>query len=218
MTDIQLNLLLETYALSPSTDNWKEKLSNFGVNPDETLEIEELSSKLNYLYNQGLCVLSRSQFTRLSEIVKNDGYVEERIQRQLRVVFDIEEEYHPAIHDFYRKYSLMHKEIFVNDLCSGFTGVQVVTADNFNTLITQGFSGDWVLNPENVPGNYLQIASFSDSGLHPRGYYIIAIITDFMLVPNSDPKRYRIFFRDAQIIDTGNRNIRFNSNPVSLLR
>ena len=96
--------------------------------------------------------------------------------------------------------------------------VQVASRDNFNTIINQGWTGDWDLTPEYIEPRRVQVASMNDNGAFPRGCYLNADIIDMRPIQYPDKIRYRLFIANPVIINTGNRNVRFTSNPVRHIR
>ncbi len=58
----------------------------------------------------------------------------------------------------------------------------------------------------------------NDGGVFPRGYYLNADIADIQPIQYNDQIRYRVFITNPVIINTGNRNVRFNLNPVRYIR
>lgn len=96
-----------------------------------------------------------------------------------------------------------------------FRGVQVTSRDNFNTIIEQGWTGDWDFQPANLHTQRVQVASMNETGPFPRGYYLNADITDIQPIVDDNGVRHRIFIANPQIINSGNRNVKFIANPVS---
>ncbi len=79
---------------------------------------------------------------------------------------------------------------------------------------------DWGLDTytDNIEPKRIQIASMNDSGNYRRGCYMNADIIDIKPITHGDQIRYRVFISNPIIVNTGNRNVRFNLNPVKYIR
>ena len=94
----------------------------------------------------------------------------------------------------------------------------MATRDDFNKILIDGYTGDWVVSPANIYPFRIQIASMNETGNYPRGYFINADIDRIDEVYWGQQLRHRIFIKNAKIINSGNSNIKFNMNPVSYIR
>ena len=175
---------------------------------------EEDSLILNHVYNNGIKHLNANQLKNiLNQIDENHQYNQNDIKSRLNF-YEISEQYFENIISFFEGYKLSLKPICVEDLDEGFTGVQVATRDDFSKILADGYTGDWVLSPENIEIRKVQIASMNETGNYPRGYFINADIKKIERVYWETQLRHRIFIENPKIVNSGNNNIKFNNNPV----
>ena len=175
---------------------------------------EEYISTLNHMYNSGIKHLNANQLKNiLNQIDENHQYNQNDIKSRLNF-YEISEQYFENIMSFFEGYKLSLEPICVEDLDEGFRGVQVATRDDFNKILADGYTGDWVLSPENIETRKVQIASMNETGNYPRGYFINADIKKIEQVYKRTQLRHRIFIENPKIIHSGNNNIKFNINPV----
>ena len=172
------------------------------------------SSTLKHMYNNGIKHLNSNQLKNiLNQIDENHQYNQNDINSRLNF-YEISEQYFENIMSFFEGYKLSLEPICVEDLDEGFRGVQVATRDDFNKILADGYTGDWVLSPENIETRKVQIASMNETGNYPRGYFINADIKKIEQVYKRTQLRHRIFIENPKIIHSGNNNIKFNINPV----
>jgi len=176
----------------------------------ELLDIEDV-------FNNGIKKLNSNQLNNILIQIQQNGVNMNYISQRLDF-FEIDKKYHENIIQFFQEYISADKIIDVGDLDAEFRGVQVASRDNFNTIINQGWTGDWVLTPENIDPLRVQVASMNNNGIFPRGYYLNADIIDIQPIQYKGQIRYRIFITNPIIINTGNRNVKFNLNPVRYIR
>ncbi|KLT64750.1 hypothetical protein [Pedobacter sp. BMA] len=141
------------------------------------------------------------------------GLQKDEVEKKL-VFYEVGKEYHKGIVSFLESYFKGDAAIKVEDLDAAFTGVQVASRDDFNKIINQGWTGDWDLNPANITTKRVQVASMNNAGLHPRGYYLNADIVKIEAIQNGSNTRYRLFIANPVIVNTGNRNVKFITQPV----
>lgn len=140
-----------------------------------------------------------------------------RIFDKLRF-YEIGPAYFELILEFLQGFTQFNLPVHVENLDTSFEGLQVTTRDSFHKLITDGFTGVWVVNPSNVSPLRIQIASMNDYGPHPRGWYIQADIVSFEKVIWEGQIRYRIYFKNPETIDSGRRNVKFRQQPVQYIK
>ena len=175
---------------------------------------EEDSLILNHVYNNGIKHLNANQLKNiLNQIDENHQYNQNDIKSRLNF-YEISEQYFENIMSFFEGYKLSLEPICVEDLDEGFSGVQVATRDDFNKILADGYTGDWVLSPENIRIRKVQIASMNETGNYPRGYFINADIKKIERVYWGTQLRHRVFIENPKIFNSGNNNIKFNNNPV----
>ena len=175
---------------------------------------EEDSLILNHVYNNGIKHLNANQLKNiLNQIDENHQYNQNDIKSRLNF-YEISEQYFENIMSFFEGYKLSLEPICVEDLDEGFRGVQVATRGDFNKILADGYSGDWVLSPENIEIRKVQIASMNETGNYPRGYFINADIKKIERIYWGTQLRHRIFIENPNIVNSGNNNIKFNNNPV----
>ena len=209
-----LLMQLHSTVSSERAERLNSEILNLGVAQNE---IQTQLLNIETAFNNGIRNLNSNQLNNLLKLVQQNGLRKEDIQRRL-IFYEINEEYHEDIIQFFEDYIQSEESIDVSDLDKDFRGVQVASRDNFNKIINQGWTGDWVLTPENIEPRRIQVASMNDEGIFPRGYYLNADIIDMQPIPYDDQVRYRIFIANPIIINTGNRNVKFNLNPVRYIR
>jgi hypothetical protein len=196
------------------TEVLNSEISNFGLTEiRKQKEIEEIEK----CFKNGIGNLNSNQLSNLLKIAQEKDLNDTDIKTKLGF-YEIAEEYNNNILEFFQDYIRSNKEIVVDKLDKNFKGVQVATRDNFNAVINQGWTGDWDLQPENIDPKRIQIASMNETGSFPRGSYINADIIDIKPIQYGSKIRYRIFISNPVIINTGNRNVKFNNNPVRYIR
>jgi hypothetical protein len=190
------------------------EIQNFGL-PEN--EVHDESNRITNVFNFGIKNINTNQLSNILKLTHADKFSQDIIKKRL-VFYEINQEYHNNILQFFEDYIDANAMIDVGNLDNKFKGVQVATRDNFNTVINQGWTGDWILTPDNIEPKRIQIASMNDSGNFPRGCYINADIKDIRPVVYGGQIRYRVFISNPIIINTGNRNVRFNLNPVKYIK
>lgn len=217
MTRLQrafLILQLHKTAINKRDELLNSEIRNFGLSEGEVLiELENIVK----FFNLGIKNLNANQLNNILKLSDENNIKQVDIQKKL-TFFEINQNFHDNILQFFEDYKIANVFIDVDNLDSEFKGVQVVTRDDFNTILKNGWTGDWVLNPNNIEPKRVQIASMNETGNYPRGYYINADITNVLPITYSNPIRYRISFSNPIVINTGNRNIRFTTNPVKYIK
>ena len=160
----------------------------------------------------GIRNLNTKQLDSLLTTVQNEFNISE-VKRRLSY-FEIDESFHENIIQFFQDHIQASQPIDVEDLDLKFKGLQVASTDDFNTIINQGWTGDWAFNPENITIKRVQVASMNETGQFPRGYYLNADIRKIQPINYDGKTRYRIFIENTIITNTGNRNVRFIAQPV----
>lgn len=192
----------------------ESEIKNFGI---QQTDIESEISNIFNFYDSGIKNINPKQLSNLLDLVKDNGFNQSKIKGKLDL-YEVRPEHQPQIILFLEDILLSNESVDVGDLDTDFKGVQVATKDNFNTIINQGWSGDWVLAPENIEPRRIQIASMNDTGNFPRGCYINADINDIQPIQHGEQIRYRIFISNPVVINTGNRNVKFQMNPVKYIK
>ncbi|MCW3075037.1 MAG: hypothetical protein JWP69_2106 [Flaviaesturariibacter sp.] len=190
------------------------EMKHFGLSDDE---LQTELANVESTFNNGICNLNTNQLNNILAQVHNNGVIIENIRRRLEF-YEINSDYHENIIRFFQDYAQTDEPIDVGSLDTEFRGVQVASRDNFNTIINQGWTGDWDLNPDNITPRRVQVASMNENGTFPRGFYLNADIIDIQPIQYSDKIRYRLFISDPVIINTGNRNVKFIAQPVRYIR
>lgn len=189
-------------------------IHQFGVSSnDVTSAKEELLEEVN----TGVGQLNHNQFDNLLKMSLQQSLSDSDISSKLNF-YEIDKSYHKNIMAFLEGYKMAHKSIKVDKLDVVFKGVQVATFDDFSQILNQKFTGDWVIDPKNVKPFRIQIASMKETGSYTRGYYINADIEKMEPVDYEGKTRYRIFITNPIIVNSGNRNIKFNNNPVRYIK
>ncbi|PKP45153.1 MAG: hypothetical protein CVT94_18840 [Bacteroidetes bacterium HGW-Bacteroidetes-11] len=207
-------MLLHSSLISERNEKLHSEMKHFGISDSEyQKEVRNVESDF-------LCGIQRINSNQLNNILKQalqNGVDTTNIIRRLEF-FEINKDFHENIIQFVQDYVQAEEPVDVGDLDAEFRGVQVASRDNFNTIINQGWTGDWDLNPDNINPKRVQIASMNDDGLFPRGYYLNADIIDIQEIQYIGKIRYRIFIANPEIINTGNRNVKFIAQPVRYIK
>jgi hypothetical protein len=197
------------------TDSTLDNLiSQFGL-----LDSEKEFTKQKVLkdYNLGIYHLNPRQFDNLINMVKDRTLNENEILNKLNF-YEVDTKYQIHIVTFLKGYIQSKKQIEVSEMDSNFKGVQVATNDDFNEILRCGYTGDWVIDPRNVKPLRIQIASMNETGSYTRGYYMNADIDRMEAIEYEEKIRYRIFLKNPIIVNSGNRNIKFSTNPVRYIK
>lgn len=216
MTKSQKVYLLSTLHSTPNSKRNEflhNEMKNFALTDSEIqTEYHNIISE----FNSSIGTLNSKQFENLvnEEKIKHDI---NNVRRRLGI-YEIKKDYQDNIISFFQSFAQANEPIDVGELDLEFKGIQVASRDNFNTIINQGWTGDWDLNPENINIRNVQIASMNDDGQFPRGYYLNAEIVKIEPINYPEKVRYRIFFSNPKIINTGNRNVKFIAQPVRYIR
>jgi len=191
----------------------KEVLNYFNLNPNRKKTYHDV---IIQKFNEGIKQLNNKQLLNIKEKINSVGFDEEMIESRLKF-YEIDEIHFDEILSFFKSYLATNVALDVSNIDEGFKGVQVASRDDFNRIINQGFTGDWVLTPNSIKHNFVQVASMNESGQFPRGHYLNAEIAKFSPIKYGDQTRYRIFIKNPIIVDSGNRNVKFNLNPVKYI-
>lgn len=209
-----LLMLLHSLPSNERQERLKVEIKHFGLT-DEDLQSEILNVKNTF--NNGIRSLNQNQLSNLLTQVQQNGVNDDNIRKRL-AFYEINEDHHENIIQFFYDYMQSDEPIDVGELDTQFSGIQVASRDNFNTIINQGWTGDWDINPDNIEPRRVQVASMNDDGLYPRGYYLNADIKDIQPIQYTGKVRYRIFIENPMIVNTGNRNVKFTAMPVRHIR
>lgn len=201
--------LFKSNAKSPDS-TLDSLISQFGISDSDK---EATKQKVLKDYNSGVHHLNPRQFDNLINMVKDKTLDENEILNKLNF-YEVDTIYQNHIVTFLKGYSKSNKQIEVSKMDSNFKGVQVATNDNFNEILSCGYTGDWVIDPKNVKPLRIQIASMNETGSYTRGYYMNADIDRMEPIEYDGKIRYRIFLKNPIIVNSGNRNIKFSTNPV----
>ena len=207
------------YSLFKSNENALEPLLDSLISHFEISDSDKKLTKQKVLenYNSGVSHLNPKQFDNLITIAKDENLDENEIVNKLKF-YEIEKKYQNHIIKFLKGYNQANKQIEVSKIDSDFKGVQVATNDDFNKILSCGYTGDWVIDPKNVKPLRIQIASMNETGSYTRGYYMNADIDRMEPIEYEEKIRYRIFIKNPIIVNSGNRNIRFTTNPVRYIK
>jgi hypothetical protein len=159
-----LLMLLPSLPNSDRPERLNAEIRHFGLS-DAKLQSE--ISNVENAFNNGIRNLNQNQLSNILTQVQQNGLNSNNIKRRL-VFYEIKEDYHQNIIQFVQDYIQSEEPVDVGGLDTEFRGVQVASRDNFNTIINQGWTGDWVLTPENIEPRRVQVASMNDNGLFPR--------------------------------------------------
>lgn len=210
-------LLLELHVQNNNKESDKlinDSFLEFGLFDENQINSEKEIILLKY--KTGIKNLNKNQLNNLLNLIIENNYSETDIKNKLKF-YDINKDYHLNILEFFKDFEEANKIIYVDKLDDNFKGLQVATRDSFNEIIKLGWTGDWIISPESLRTNMIQIASMSETGNHTRGSYINAEILKIEPKDYNGQTRYRIFINNPIIINTGNRNIKFNNNPVKYI-
>jgi len=191
----------------------EEKLKFFNLNEEEK---ERYKEKIKNSYKNGIKALNKNQLLNIIDKISVSRYDEDSIKSRLKF-YEIDMLYYSEILNFLKDYSSLNIAIDVSNIDENFKGVQVASRDDFNTIINQGYTGDWVLSPNSITHNFVQVASMNETGRFPRGNYLNAEITKIEPVKYDSQTRYRIHIKNPIVIDSGNRNVKFKMNPVTYI-
>jgi len=209
-----LLMLLHSTPANQRGEVLNSQILNFGL---EDKEKQGQIKKIDESFKNGIGNLNSNQLSSLLKIAEGKNLNSDAIIIKLKF-YEVKPEFHECIIEFFKDYIHSNKEICVSDLDNDFKGVQVASRDNFNTIINQGWTGDWDLQPDNIKPRRIQIASMNEVGIYPRGCYLNADIVDIKPIQYDDKVRYRIFISNPIPINTGNRNVKFSTNPVRYIR
>lgn len=210
---VYLLSILHSIPTSKRNDFLHSEMKNFALYDSE---IQAASEDILSEFNRGVGILNSKQFENLIEEQQIKPDVSS-IRRRLGI-YEIKEDYQENIVMFFQNFAKANESIDVSELDLKFKGIQVASRDNFNTIINQGWTGDWDLNPDNINIRNVQVASMNDEGQFPRGYYLNAEIIKIEPINYPEKIRYRIFISNPKIINTGNRNVKFIAQPVRYIR
>lgn len=211
--NVYLQLILHSNPSNKRTEILYSEMKNFGILDDA------IQTEFQYIISQfksGIGILNSKQFENLirEEQIKHDI---NNLRRRLGI-YEINKDYQENIIVFFQNFAISNEPIDVSELDLEFKGIQVASRDNFTTIINQGWTGDWDLNPENINILKVQVASMNDDGQFPRGYYLNAEIVKIEPIVYPEKIRYRIYISNPHIINTGNRNVKFIAQPVRYMR
>lgn len=190
-----------------------EELNFFNLNSSQK---QKIHTEIIQKFLNGIKHLNQNQLLNILEKTNFSGFDEEMIKSRLKF-YEIEKMYFDEILSFFKDYIASNVAIDVSDIDDEFKGVQVASRDDFNRIINQGWTGDWVITPSSVKHSRVQVASMNETGRFPRGHYLNAEIEDISPIEYGVQTRYRIFISNPVIIDSGNRNVKFNLNPVKYI-
>jgi hypothetical protein len=211
---VHIVMLLHKASISEFDEVLYSEIQNFGLDEDE---IHKGMSEVKDFFSNGIKNLNQKQLTNIIALVKDNKFQKDLIINRL-IFFGIEKRFHDNIIQFLKDYIESYKAINVKDITYDFRGVQVATTDNFYETLARGWTGDWELDLKRLNPRRIQIASMNEEGRFPRGYCINADITETELVEGVGNKRYKVYFTNAEIVDTGNRNVKFNQKPVRYIK
>lgn len=217
MTEQQKHHLLALLHSKPFVERKKSidsEIKHFGISE---VNIESEISNVENEFANGIKNLNANQLNNLMERVQRNGLEIESLRERL-FYYDISEDFHQNIFDFFHSYFQSYKPVDVGELDTEFKGVQVASRDDFNKIINQGWTGDWTLNPDNINPLRVQIASMNESGNFPRGFYLNADISKIEAIPYGQEMKYKLFISNPVIINTGNKNVKFIAQPVRYIR
>lgn len=190
-----------------------EELDYFGLEEIEKAEYENI---LIEKFTNGIKHLNANQLENIISKIGSSHYDEELIRSRLKF-YEVEKQYFNEIFDFFKNFISTNLSVDVSEIDSDFKGLQVASRDDFNTIINQGWTGDWVITPNSILHKNVQVASMNETGRFPRGFYLKAEIDKISPIQYGTQVRYRIFIKNPVLIDSGNRNVKFNLNPVKYI-
>ena len=207
------------YSLFKSNEKVLEPLLDSLISHFEISDSDKKLTKQKVLenYNSGVSHLNPKQFDNLITIAQDKNLDENEIVNKLKF-YEIDKIYQNHIIKYLKGYNQANKQIEVSKMDSDFKGVQVATNDNFNEILSCGYTGDWVIDPNNVNPLRIQIASMNETGSYPRGYYVNADIARMEPIKYQEKIRYRIYLKNPTVVNSGNRNIKFSNNPVRYIK
>lgn len=188
--------------------------NNFGLTDEKQINNEKENVILKF--NSGIKNLNNNQLSNLLCLIIENNYSENDIKSKLKF-YDIDKEFHFNILEYFEDFKEGNKIIYVDQLDENFKGLQVATRDSFNEILKLGYTGDWVISPDSLQTNMIQIASMNETGNHTRGSYINAEILKIEPKDYNGQKRFRIYITNPIIVNTGNKNVKFNNNPVKYI-
>src|SRR5680860_788580 len=160
--------------------------------------------------------MNQNQLSNIIERINSTGFDEEMVKSRLKF-YEIENIYFEEILAFFKYFLESNRSVEISEIDEEFKGVQVASRDDFNKIINQVYIGDCVLTPRSIKYNYVQVASMNETGTFRRGHYLNAEIEKFEPIEYGDQTRYRIFIKNPIVIDSGDRNVKFNLNPVKYI-
>lgn len=189
-------------------------MKHFGL-AEEVFQTE--STTIEDTFNNGIGNLNSKQLSNILKEVEENGVNVDNIKSRLKY-YEVDARFHQNIIQFIQDFFQANQPFDVGNLDIKFKGVQVASKDNFNSIINQGWTGDWDLNPDNIVPRRVQIASMNENGQFPRGCYLNADITDIQAIQYPGKIRYRIFIANPVIVNTGNRNVKSIAQPVRYIK
>jgi hypothetical protein len=190
-----------------------EELDYFCLNKSEKVTFEKI---LADKYSNGIKHLNTNQLENIIAKIVSSKFDEEIIKSRLKF-YEIDKQFFDEIYDFLKNFIATTVQIDVSNIDTDFKGLQVASRDDFNEIINQGWTGDWVITPNSILHKNVQVASMNETGKFPRGFYLNAEIDHISPISYGDQIRYRIFIKNPVLIDSGNRNVKFNLNPVKYI-
>lgn len=199
---------------SDRTNMMNSLINQMNITSNET---ELTKNKILNEFDSGIGSLNNNQFDNILRMIDGNSFTEQEIIDKLNF-YEIKKDFHDNIMLFLDCFTQANKSINIDKIDMNFKGIQVATFDDFNQILNQGWTGDWVIVPKNVNPKRIQIASMNETGSFTRGYYINADIEKFEPIPYEGKMRYRIFIVNPIIVNSGNRNIKFSNNPVRYIK
>ncbi len=207
-------MLLHSLPNGEQHERLNSEIRHFGLSESE---LQAELTTVESAFGNGIRNLNSNQLNNIMTWVQQNGVSSDYIKRRLEF-YEINIDFHENIIQFFQDYMQADEPIDVGNLDPEFRGVQVASRDNFNTIINQGWTGDWDLNPDHIEPRRVQVASMNDNGTFPRGCYLNADIIKIQPIQYSDKIRYRLFIANPVPINTGNRNVKFIAQPVRYIR
>ena len=134
---------------------------------DRSDDAEILKPKLLDLLINGINNLNLNQFNNLLKQINENSITDSEILMKLKF-YEVKEEFHNNILSFFQDYKTTLNPINVEKLDITFKGLQVATRDDFNKILIDGYTGDWVVSPANIYTSRIQIASMNETGSYPE--------------------------------------------------
>lgn len=194
--DQRVSSVLQDYSLSES--------HSLIVRSSILQDVEVMFGRLNDLQRMNVIDLIKQRATP-PDIEKRMAYFGSSAESVASVV---------AMSEAYGNYA---KGVKAEDLETDFIGVQIATRDSLIDIKNAGYTGYWKLNPNKVKSKRIQLASMSEDGPTPRGYYLNADVVEVEEVETNDGVRYKVVLANAEIKNSGNPNVRFNRAPVTYI-